>query len=155
MLHRTIAVALLAGLAAPALANTPPTGPAYDQAAGLAAGHSADAVYDGGAARTPVQVQVDGALTSGGLAVERPPQTVPPTLRPADAGPDLPPPPSPDDGGGTGGGKFFSKTALMFGAGGAAAGAGLGWILGGLLGAAIGAAAGFAIGFIVSKLLKF
>lgn len=153
MIHRTIAVALLAGLASPVLANpAPATGPAYDQAAGLAAGRSAEAVYDGGAARTPVQVQVDGALTPGGLAVEapRPPQTVPPTSRPATLDQELPPPPTPDDGGG----KFFSKTSLLYGAGGAAAGAGIGWLFGGLLGAAIGAAAGFAIGFVLSKLLK-
>src|SRR6185312_2831440 len=146
MIHRTIAVALLAGLAAPALANTPPTGPAYDQAAGLAAGHSADAVYDGGAARTPVQVQVDGALTQGGLAVEHP---VPPAVIKADVPPDLPPPPSPPSDSG-----LFNKTSLMYGAGGAAVGGGIGWLFGGLLGAVIGAVAGFAIGFVLSKFMS-
>ncbi|HXT00454.1 MAG TPA: hypothetical protein VN915_07245 [Elusimicrobiota bacterium] len=150
MIHRTIAVALLAGLASPVLANTTPTGPAYDQAAGLAAGRSADAVYDGGAARTPVQVQVDGALQTGGLAVERPPETVPPSARPALTDATAVPEPSHA----AGGGKFFSKTSLLYGAGGAAAGAGIGWLFGGLLGAAIGAAAGFLIGFALSKLLK-
>lgn len=149
MIHRTIAVALLAGLAAPALANTPPTGPAYDQAAGLAAGRSADAVYDGNAARTPVQVQVDGALQTGGLSVERPPETVPPTARPALVDENVPAPSH-----AAGNGKFFNKTSLLYGAGGAAAGAGIGWLFGGLLGAAIGAVAGFAIGFLLSKILK-
>lgn len=149
MIQRTIAVALLAGLASPVLANTPATGPAYDQAASLAAGHSADAVYDGSAARTPVAAQVDGALTTGGLAVERPPQTVPPSaMRPALTDAAVPEPSHAASG------KFFSKTSLLYGAGGAAAGAGIGWLFGGLLGAAIGAVAGFAIGFLLSKVLK-
>lgn len=150
MLHRTIAVALLAGLASPVLAAPQPTGPAYDQAAGLAAGRSADAVYDGGAARTPVQVQVAGALQTGGLAVERPPETVPPSMRPALTDNAAVPEPSRS----AGNGKFFSKTSLLYGAGGAAAGAGVGWLFGGLIGAAIGAVAGFVIAFALSKLLK-
>jgi hypothetical protein len=150
MIHRTIAVALLAGLASPVLANpAPATGPAYDQAAGLAAGRSADAVYDGGAARTPVQAQVAGALQTGGLAVERPSEAAPSTMRPALTDAAVPEPSH-----AAGGGKFFNKTTLLYGAGGAATGAGIGWLLGGLLGAAIGAAAGFAIGFLLSKVLK-
>ena len=154
MIHRTIAAVLLAGLASPVLAQK--MGPAYDQAAGLAAGHSADAAYDGSAARTPVQpqrtpvqTQVDGALATGGLAVERPPETVPPTVRPALTDSAVPEPSRSGDNG-----KFFTKKGLMYGAGGAAAGAGIGWFLGGPLGAVIGALAGFAIGFALSKLLR-
>jgi hypothetical protein len=148
MIHRTIAAVLLAGLASPVLAQRSP-GPAYDQAAGLAAGRSPDAAYDGGAARTPVQTQVDGALKTGGLAVERPPETVPPSMRPALTDSAVPEPARTADNG-----KFFSKTSLLYGAGGAAAGAGIGWLFGGLLGAAIGALAGFVIAFAVSKLLR-
>lgn len=154
MIHRTIAVVLLAGLASPVLAQT--MGPAYDQAAGLAAGHSADAAYDGSAARTPVQpqrtpvqTQVDGALTTGGLAVERPPETVPPTVRPALTDSTVPEPSRNGENG-----KFFTKKGLMWGAGAAVVGGGIGWWLGGPLGAAIGALAGFAIGFLLSKLLR-
>lgn len=148
MIHRAIAAALLTGLVSPVLAGQF-AGPAYDQAAGLAAGRSAEAAYDGSAVRTPVQTQVDGALKTGGLAVERPPETVPPSVHPAAAA-DTVPEPSRDGEKG----KFFTKRGLTVGAGGAAAGAGIGWFLGGPLGAAIGALAGFAIGFVLSKLLR-
>ena len=148
MIHRTIAAVLLATLASPVLAQRS-TVPAYDQAAGLAAGHSPDAAYDGSAARTPVQAQVSGALKTGGLAVERPSETVPSSMHPALTDEAVPEPTRTADNG-----KFFSKTSLLYGADGAAAGAGIGWLFGGLLGAAVGALAGLVIGFTLSKLLR-
>ncbi|HEX4046486.1 MAG TPA: hypothetical protein VH309_01555 [Elusimicrobiota bacterium] len=147
MIQRAIVAALLAGLASPVLAGQ--LGPAYDQAAGLAAGKSADATYDGGPARAAVQAQVAGAVQAGGLAVETPSAaTAPSALRPALTADVVPPAPEPSKG------KFLTVHGVLFGVGGAAVGAGVGWVLGGPIGAALGALAGFAIGFLLSKLLR-
>ena len=146
MIHRTIATALLIGLASPVLAQKFAS-PTYDQAAGMAAGKSADATYDGGPARSAVQTQVSGALTTGGLAVEPPSVTA--ASRPGLAAAKVPEP-----GKESSKGKFFTTRGLLFGAGGAAAGAGIGWLLGGPIGAVIGALAGFVIGFALSKILR-
>jgi len=148
MIHRTIAAALLIGLASPALA-----GVAMDQANGLTTGRSPDAVFDGSAPRAAVQTQVDGALKTGDLAVEAPP--VPPasvTGAAHTASYAAAPVPEPTQDGTKG--KFFTKRGLTIGVGGAVAGGAIGWLLGGPIGAAIGALAGFAIGFLLSKLLK-
>jgi hypothetical protein len=148
MIHRTIAAALLVGLASQVLAGEF-VSPAYDQAAGMAAGRNADTTYDGTAARTAVQAQVAGAVTTGGLAVETPPAAITPASRPALTANAVPQPakaPAKE--------KFFSGRSLLFGAGGAAVGAGVGWVFGGPIGAIIGAIAGFAIGFLLSKILK-
>ena len=148
MIHRTIAAALLAGLSSQALAGQF-AGPAYDQAAGMAAGKSADAAYDGRPAQTAVRAQVAGALTTGGLSVEASPAATNPALMASAV-------PQPLQAAKKG--NFFTKPGVLFG-GGVAAGAGLGWYLGhlgglgGPLGAVIGALAGFAIGFLLSKVL--
>ncbi len=147
MIHRTIAAALLLGLASQVLAGEF-VSPAYDQAAGMAAGRNADATYDGSAARTAVQAQVDGAVATGGLAVETSPAAVTPASRPALTAAAVPEPAKAPAKG-----KFFSGRSLLFGAGGAAVGAGVGWFLGGPIGAVVGALAGFAIGFLLSKIL--
>lgn len=144
MIHRTIAAALLVGLAVPVLAG----GPALDQATGLANGRSADAAYDGTPARTAVQTQVNGALTTGGLAVETPPAAVTSASRPTLTAAAVP---SPDKAAEKE--PFVTKRGLLWGAGGAVVGGGIGWFLGGPIGAALGALAGFAIGFALSKVL--
>ncbi len=122
--------------------------PAYDQAKDLAAGRSSAAsIYDGTPARQAVRVQVQEALTTGGLT--------PPAAIPApEKGTDLldGSVPSPDDVQAKGG--RVSGAGLGFAAGGAAAGALGGWLLGGPIGAVIGAAMGFGIGFLLSRLLR-
>jgi hypothetical protein len=148
MIHRTIAAALLVGLGSPVLAGQFAS-PAYDQAAGMAAGKSADAAYDGSTARTAVQTQVAGALATGGLAVETPPATLTAASRPALTAASVPEPTKDATKG-----KFITKQGLLWGAGGATVGAGVGWFLGGPIGAVIGGLAGFAIGFLLSKILK-
>jgi hypothetical protein len=143
MIQRAIAAALLVGLVSPAFAQK--MGPAYDQAAGLAAGKSPDAAYDGSAARTAVQVPPPGAAASAAAAVETTPAAtaIHPNLEASKV-------PEPD----AAKGKFFTKAGLKFGAVGALTGGAAGWILGGPIGAAIGIVAGFAIGFLLSKVLR-
>jgi hypothetical protein len=142
---RTTVAALLLLLAAAAHA-TDAAGPAYTQAADLAAGRTPATVgYDGSAARLAVQEQVGGALTTGGLTVP----AVQPSVARNMLAPHVVPPPAES----TEKPAFFSGHSLMFGAGGAAVGAAAGWFLGGPIGALIGAAAGFAIGFLLSKFL--
>ena len=149
MIHRTIAALLLTGLASPVLAASL-AGPAYDQAAGMAAGKSADAAYDGSTARTAVRTQVDGAVKTGDLAVEKPSAEAPTTVRTAPTTAAVPEPAHD-----AAKGPFFTRRATVAGGAGAAAGAVAGFFLGGgLFGAAIGALAGFAIGFALSKMLE-
>jgi hypothetical protein len=145
MIHRTIAAALLVGLASTVWA----AGPALDQATGLATGRSADTAYDGSPARTAVQTQVSGALTTGGLAVETPPAAVTAASRPSLTAASVPSPSKDATKG-----PFITKRGLLWGAGAATIGGGIGWFVGGPIGALIGALAGFAIGFALSKILK-
>lgn len=145
MIHRAIAALLLAGTAAAASA-APFASPTYNEAADLANGKSAEAAYDGGAARGAVTREVKGALTAGELSVPAA------TARPA-SGRDVlraAPVPAPDKADKEG---FFGASSLKMGGGGAILGGFIGWLLGGPIGAAIGAAAGFGIGFLMSKLL--
>jgi hypothetical protein len=144
MIHRTIAAALLVGLASSVWAG----GPAMDQATGLATGRSADTAYDGSPARAAVQTQVNGALTTGGLAVETPPSALASASRPSLTAAAVPSPAKDASKG-----PLITKRGLLWGAGGAAVGGGIGWFAGGPIGAIIGALAGFAIGFVLSKLL--
>jgi len=144
--RRTIAAALLLLLGTAASAGE--IGPAYGQAADIAAGRTApETGYDGSAARLAVSEQVKGALTTGGLTV---PAASPVSSRTLLA-PKPVPPPAPQEKE-----RFFSVSRhnLTMGGGGAIAGALAGWLLGGPLGALIGAAAGFAIGFLLSKFLR-
>ena len=147
MIRRTIAAALLAGLVSPALAAQFAS-PAYDQAAGLANGKTqADATYDGGASRGAVAAPV----TAGSPAAAS--QTALAPARPALAAQEVPSPAKETTG------KLFSVHNVLYGAGGAAVGAGLGLlILGGPLSALVGALAGAMIGislaFSMSKMMR-
>lgn len=147
--RRTIAAALLLGLALPAAAAAGGPGfqsETYNEASDMAGGRaSANAVYDGSAQRDPVRGEVSGALATGGLAVPTPPAPAKArdVLRPA----DVPAPETAHEG-------LFNSRSLAFGAGGAAVGGVIGWLVGGPLGGLIGAAVGFAIGFVLSKFLK-
>lgn len=143
MIHRAIAAALLVGLAS-AAAHASQIGPAYNQAADLAAGKNAGSVYDGASARGVIQNEVKGAMTMGELAV-------PKVSTQAATGRDLlkdAAVPAPDKSADKG---FFSGKSLKMGGGGAILGAFLGFLLGGPIGALIGAAAGLGIGFATSK----
>ncbi len=142
---RTTVAALLLLLAAAAHAAEVP-GPAYTEAADLAAGRTTAATgYDGSSSRLAVAGQVNGALTTGGLIV---PAVAPVPARTLLAPHTVPSPAETSDKK-----EFLSTESLLSGAGGAAVGAAAGWFLGGPIGALIGAAAGFAIGFLLSKLL--
>jgi hypothetical protein len=139
MNRRTIAAALLVGLASPVLAQR--AGPAYDQAAGIASGRSADAAYDGSAARMPVQPQAAvpfasdarPAASTNVMEVSRPPLTDTYIPNPAAA-----PAYAPD----------FIKAPEPAGAENGVPASG------GPIGAAVGAFAGLSIGFFLSKLLS-
>jgi hypothetical protein len=143
MIRGTIVAALLAGLSCSAAFAAAP-GPAYNQAADLAAGKSAGAVYDGSSARSAVEGEVKGALSTGELSV---PAT---TARPASSRDLLTDAvvPAPDKSADKG---FFSGKSLKMGGGGAILGAFIGFLLGGPMGALIGAGVGLGLGFATSK----
>jgi hypothetical protein len=148
MINRTIAVALLAGLASPVLAGAFPS-PALEQVTGMSNGSkSANNTYDGSLTQTPVQAQTAGSISNAAPA-EAPAVTTP--SRQALAA-DVPAPPK-----AAAKGSFIknliNKRSLMMGAGGAVVGGGVGFLLGGPLGAAIGAIGGFLIGLVLSKVL--
>lgn len=146
MIQRAIAAALLAVLTASAAGAAQFASPTYNEAADLAGGKSASAVYDGGSARDSVNREVQGALKVGDLSV-------PKISTEAASGRDLLRPaavPAPDKAEKEG---FFSGSSLKMGGGGAILGATVGWLVGGPIGALIGAAAGFGIGFLMSKIL--
>lgn len=143
MIRGTIAAALLVGLASSA-ALAAPVGPAYNQAADLAAGKNAGSVYDGSSGRGLIREEVNGAMMKGELAV-------PAVSTHAATGRDLlkdaavpAPDKSTDEG-------FFSGKSLKMGGGGAILGAFLGFLLGGPMGALIGAGVGLGLGFATSK----
>lgn len=159
MPNRIALAALLLALAAPSWANT-----ALHEAKQLAGGKIG--TYDGGctggscgAVQPPCQGEAcrikaasDGALTRGIYVVNKDKgartamtASVPtPTLgKDAEGSKDKP--------------GFFSKLmsgkGLMYGLGGAAAGAGIGWLVGGPIGAVIGGLLGALGGFFLSKML--
>ncbi len=142
MIRRTIAAALLAGLAAPALAGQFAS-PTYDQAAGLANGKvQADASYDGSAARAALAPSVAAAAPAA------PTQTILTPVRPAFA-PEEVPAPSPE----AAERKISSVRHVLYGADAAPARNGQGRALLALGGALTGVATGFGIGFAMSKML--
>jgi hypothetical protein len=157
MINRTIAVALLAGLASPVLAGAF-LGPAYDQANGINTVKSADSTFDGSTPRTAVQAPVAGAQPAGVPAVTAPLAATVTAAPPALSTEALAAEKSQTKG------SFvknleakakgiFNKRSLELGAGGAMAGAGLGFLFGGPLGAVVGALVGFGIGLVLSKML--
>ena len=141
MIRRTIAAALLTGLAAPILAGQF-AGPAYDQAAGMAAGRSAGEAYDGNTTRPAVQIPPARIPATDSLAVETAPAAALPAIaRPGLATIAVPEPtreartdefPAEREDGG-------SRRVPP---------------LGGCIGAAVGALSGCGIGFLLSKLLR-
>lgn len=144
MTHRTVVAALLAGLASPALAAQL-VGPAYNQAAGMAAGKNPDAAYDGSPARTELQSPTSAAPAAV-LAAETSPASAS-AARPALTA-EIPEPPR------TNAQTNFWKNNFVLGVVGIASGARAGWILGGPVGAVVGAFIGFSISFAVSTLLR-
>ena len=161
MVNRTALAALLLALAAPTWANST----ALQDARQIAGGKALSA-YDGGCsggscgAQTAVcadeacrinQASKD-ALTTGGLVVT--PAREPRPAMVAEV-------PAPTLGKDEEGAKdkpgflsnLFSGKGLMYGLGGAAAGAGIGFLLGGPIGALIGGLLGAVGGFFLSKLL--
>lgn len=154
MVHRTALVLLLLAAAAPSW------GDALADARRLSGGNASRG-FDGGVERTGtvagdprIQRAADGALTTGGLTVNK--DSGP---RPAVAA-NVPAPGLNDDDKGAKDKKpgFFSKLSsgkgMLYGAGGALAGAGVGWLVGGPIGAVIGGLLGAVGGFFLSKLLS-
>lgn len=153
MLDRIASAALLLALAAPSWANT-----ALQDAQNLAGGRSG--TYDGSrtlstscaGADCRINAASDGALTRGGLVVNKDTGSRPAMTASV---------PAPELGADKEGSKdkpgFFSKLlsgkGLMYGLGGAAAGAGIGWLVGGPVGAVIGGLLGALGGFFLSKML--
>ena len=155
MVNRTALTALLLALAAPSWANTA----ALQDAQRMTGGNNLRS-YDGGCtggscgAQESVRIQLasDGALKTGGLTVTeaRPSRQSMIAMVPAPSlnadkkdAKDKP-------------GFFsnlFSGKGLMYGLGGAAAGAGIGFLLGGPIGAIVGGLLGAVGGFFLSKLL--
>lgn len=147
-------VATLLSLAGSAWAAS---GPAYREARGMGTGEVPLAAgFDGSRqGRDAIEVSAQGALKTGGLTVTE-----------AKAAPrgaayaEVPAPELKKDAPGAkekkSGGFFsnlFSGKGLMYGAGGALAGAGVGFLLGGPIGAIIGGLVGAVGGFLLSKLL--
>ncbi|MDD5305298.1 MAG: hypothetical protein PHS14_19550 [Elusimicrobia bacterium] len=162
MVNRTALAALLLALSSPSWAAGDA---ALQQARGLAGGNAL-ATYDGGCtggscgAPAPVcegeSCRINrasaGALQTGGLVVAK------------DNGPraamsaEVPAPALGEDKDGAKDkpgffSKLFSGKGLMYGLGGAAAGAGIGWMVGGPIGAVIGGLIGAIGGFFLSKML--
>ncbi len=152
MVNRTALALLLLTAAAPSW------GDALADARRLSGGTNARA-FDGGMERSGavsgdarIQRAADGALTTGGL-------TVAPASAPRGAARASVPAPAlgvdAEDAKSKSG--FFSKLTsgkgLLYGAGGALAGAGVGWLVGGPIGAVIGGLLGAVGGFFLSKLL--
>lgn len=156
MVNRTALVILLLAAAAPSW------GDALAEARRLQAGPEMRA-FDGGVQRadlvTPcadeecrIRRASQGALTTGGLTVVK--DSGPRAAVAAEV-------PAPALGADKEGSKdkpgFFSKLlsgkGLLYGAGGALAGAGVGWLIGGPIGAVIGGLLGAVGGFFLSKLL--
>lgn len=156
MVNRTALVAaLLLALAAPSWAND-----ALQDARGAA---NPNASWDGGCTGGSCGSQVSpadgrindavaGALNTNSLAVA--PDRGP---RPAMSA-QVPTPKLGDDAEGAKDkpgffSKLFSGKGLMYGLGGAAAGAGIGWLVGGPIGAVVGGLLGAIGGFFLSKML--
>ena len=156
MVNRTALAALLLALAAPSWAAGDT---ALQQAKGLTSGGVAN--WDGGRTQTPgcegeacrqINQASDGALKTGSLAVAK------------DNGSrvtmsaEVPAPGLSDDAEGAKNkpgffSRLFSGKGVMYGLGGAAAGAGVGFLLGGPVGAVIGGLLGALGGFFLSKML--
>lgn len=144
MIHRAVAAALLAGLASPVLAARL-AGPAYNQAAGMAAGKNPDAAYDGSPARTELQSPTSAAPTAV-LAAETSPASASAARAALTA--EIPEPTR------TNAQTNFWKNNFFLGVGGIASGAFAGWLLCGPVGAVVGAFIGFSISFAVSTFLR-
>jgi hypothetical protein len=155
MVNRTALAALLLALASPSWSAGDA---ALQQANGLTAGGAAN--WDGARTSTPgcegeacrINRASDGALQTGSLPVAK------------DNGPrisvsaEVPAPTLSKDAEGSKDkpgffSKLFSGKGLMYGLGGAAAGAGIGFLLGGPVGAVIGGLLGALGGFFLSKML--
>ncbi len=92
-----------------------------------------------------------GALKTGGLVVAK--DAPRPSMKAVVPAPEM----TPDEKGAKDKPGFFKKIfsgkGLMYGLGGAAAGAGIGWLIGGPIGAVIGGLLGAIGGFFLSKML--
>lgn len=152
MVNRIALAALLLALAAPSRANN-----ALSDANNIAGGRAGfdgtravPAACEGAACR--INAASDGALTKGGLAVAN--TSVPrPTMTASVPTPAL----GEDKEGSKDKPGFFKKLlsgkGLMYGLGGAAAGAGIGWLIGGPIGALVGGLLGALGGYFLSKML--
>ncbi|UPT73768.1 MAG: hypothetical protein M0D55_18265 [Elusimicrobiota bacterium] len=152
MVNRTALALLLLTAAAPSW------GDAIADAQRLSGGSNVRA-FDGGTVRTGdatgderILRASDGALTTGGLFVATDKGSRAPVVAEVPA-PSL----TKDEKGAKDKPGFFSKLmsgkGLLYGAGGALAGAGIGWLVGGPIGAVIGGLLGAVGGFFLSKLL--
>lgn len=156
MLNRTALAALLLTLASSSWA----AGEALQDARVIEAGRVG--MYDGAPDRDAVEpcegeacrinASADGALKTGGLVVV-PASDQRPAMKAVVPAPELN-----DDAPGAKDkpGFFknlFSGKGLLYGLGGAAAGAGIGWLIGGPIGAIIGGLIGAVGGFFLSKML--
>jgi hypothetical protein len=140
MIRRTIAAALLAGLASPVLAGQFAS-PSYDQAASLANGKAqAGAAYDGSVARGAVAAPVAGSLRTT-------PQT---PLTSAHTSLQTMPVPAPE----TEAAGKLPIVHVLYGTEGTPAGNGASNPLGAAGGALAGAAIGLGIGVAMSKFLS-
>ena len=162
MIYKTAAAALLLALSAPSYAENRPLG----EARTMAGGKSALSGYDGGCSggscgaedlsvcadeTCRINRSAGSALKTGGLPVA---EVKPRPVMRAEV-------PAPKLGADKEGAKdkpgffsnLFSGKSLMYGLGGAAAGAGVGFLLGGPIGALIGGLLGAVGGFFLSKLL--
>lgn len=148
MVNRTALAALLLALAAPSWAND-----AMQEArqAADAPGEAWDGGRPRGDAPDRITDAVGGALSTNHLA------TAPDRPRAAMSAQVPAPPLGVDEPGSKDKPGFFKKLlsgkGLMYGLGGAAAGAGIGWLVGGPIGAVIGGLLGALGGFFLSKML--
>lgn len=145
--RRTLALALLTGLAFSTASAAQFTGQTYNEAADLAAGRPAETAYDGSSAKGAVRGEVKGALSTGEL-------TIPQASTAAASGHDVLRPaavPAPGKDAKEG---FFNAGSLKMAGGIGILGALIGFLAGGPIGALIGAGLGVGIGFAMSKFLN-
>lgn len=150
MMNRTALVLLLLAAAAPSW------GDAIGDAQRVSNGGVR--MFDGSVERTGdvgdprIRRASDGALETGGLTVNKDVRMFP-AMKAEVPAPSL----GQDKEGAKDKPGFFSKLfsgkGLLYGAGGALAGAGIGWLVGGPIGAVIGGLLGAVGGFFLSKLL--